>query len=134
MKNNNYMCHVPYIRKSIAYDHGFWYTCVKLWYLQKWPMMTKKSVAVDISGTICHMIVIYGTLVYNDDICRVFFIFYFFIFSKFWFFGLFRWVGRRGRDKRAENGKNPKWERNLSVMLHISGIIHHMIFINNTHL
>ena len=34
MKNNNYMCHVPYLKDSIAYDHDFWYTCVKLWYLQ----------------------------------------------------------------------------------------------------
>ena len=41
------------------------------------------SAAVDISGTIYHMIVIYGTQVWNDNICR-----HFFIFSKFWFFGL----------------------------------------------
>ena len=31
MKNNNYICHAPYFRNSIAYDHDFWYTCVK-WY------------------------------------------------------------------------------------------------------
>ena len=34
MKNNNYICHVPYCRNSMAYDHDFWYTIVKLWYLQ----------------------------------------------------------------------------------------------------
>ena len=48
-KNNNYMpCvssvpkrkititshHVSYLRNSIAYDHDFWYTFVKWWYLQ----------------------------------------------------------------------------------------------------
>ena len=26
MKNNNYICHMPYLRNSIAYDHDFWYT------------------------------------------------------------------------------------------------------------
>ena len=25
---------MPYIRNSIAYDHDFWYTCVKWWYHQ----------------------------------------------------------------------------------------------------
>ena len=33
MKNNNYIHHTPYLRNSLAYDHDFWYTCVK-WYLQ----------------------------------------------------------------------------------------------------
>ena len=28
MKNENYICHVPYLRNSIAYDHDFWYICV----------------------------------------------------------------------------------------------------------
>ena len=31
---NNYIRYVPYLRNSIAYDHDFWYTCVKWWYLQ----------------------------------------------------------------------------------------------------
>ena len=34
MKNNNYICYVPYLRNSIAYDHDFCYTCVKWEYLQ----------------------------------------------------------------------------------------------------
>ena len=34
MKNINYICHAPYLRNNIAYDHDFWYTCVKWWYLQ----------------------------------------------------------------------------------------------------
>ena len=34
MKNNNYICHELYLRNSKAYDHDFWYTFVKWWYLQ----------------------------------------------------------------------------------------------------
>ena len=36
------------------------------------------SVAGDISGTIYHMIVIYGALMQNDDVSSVFFFFSFF--------------------------------------------------------
>ena len=63
-KNNNYIRHTPYLRNSIAYDHDFWYTCVKWWYLQV----------------------------------------LFFIFSKFWFFGLLG--GSKGK-KIAQNDKRP---------------------------
>ena len=126
MKNNNCIRHAPYLRNSIAYDHDFWCTCVKWWYLQvlflqvfkilifwvvsgvkgqktvqndkkicpsflisqepyiTWlPFMvhmckmiiSKKtlSVTLHISGTIHHVIVIYGTLVENDNISRCFF-------------------------------------------------------------
>ena len=88
MKNNNYVPHVPYLRNSIAYNHDFWYSCVKWWYLQDfffhfsfffyififWAVRGVKgqkkvqdnknilSVALHISGTIYHMIVTYGTL------------------------------------------------------------------------
>ena len=34
MKINNYICHLSYHRNIIVYDHDFWYTCVKWWYLQ----------------------------------------------------------------------------------------------------
>ena len=34
MKNDNYICHATYLRNNIVYDHGFWYTCVKWWYVQ----------------------------------------------------------------------------------------------------
>ena len=33
-KNNNCIRYAPYPRNSIPYDHDFWYTCVKWWYLQ----------------------------------------------------------------------------------------------------
>ena len=92
---NNYICHASYIKNSIAYDHDFWYTCVKWWYLQvifhffkrdkraknspKWQKIL--SVTLHSSGTIgssfmvhmCKMIISPGI---------------FSIFAKFWFFGL----------------------------------------------
>ena len=34
MKNDNYICHATYLRNNIVYHHGFWYTCVKWWYVQ----------------------------------------------------------------------------------------------------
>ena len=34
MKNNNYIHNMLYISNSIAYDHDFWYTCVKWYYLK----------------------------------------------------------------------------------------------------
>ena len=30
----NYICHTPYFRKHISYDHDFWYTNVKWWHFQ----------------------------------------------------------------------------------------------------
>ena len=53
-EKQHYIHHVPFLKNSIAYKQG-----------KKWPKMTKKimSIAVDISGIIYHMIVIYGTLV-----------------------------------------------------------------------
>ena len=47
----------------------------------------------------------------------------FFIVSNFWF------LGSLG-GKRARNG--PKWQKILSVSLHISGTIHHMVVICGT--
>ena len=50
----NSVCLTPYLRNCTSYNCGFWYTCVKWWYLQH----------------------------------------FFFIFSKFWFFGVFRGEGK----------------------------------------
>ena len=127
--------------------------------------MTKKSVAVYISGTIYHMIVIYGTL------CKLMIsLGVSFIFSKFWFCGLLRgskykkwpkmtknfvlctlylrnytsfldlWCtylhvfftifpnfNFQGQQlvKRAKNGL--KWQKVMSIALHIWVSIHHFI-------
>ena len=42
MKNNYYICHAPYLKNSVAYDHDFWYTCVKWWDLQEFFSFFKK--------------------------------------------------------------------------------------------
>ena len=76
MINNNYICHTPYLRNSIAYDHDdicrsffqffdiFIFWAVRGVKGQKMAQDDKNlSVAVDISGNIYHMIVPYGTLV-----------------------------------------------------------------------
>ena len=138
MKNNNYIWHMSYLRNSIAYDHGFCYTCIKWWSVQVcfnififWAVMGVKGqkMAQD-DEKLCLFYLMPQEpyiiwLSYIADLCKMMIssgVFFFFIFSKFWFFGLLR----RG-DKRAKNC--PKWERILSVMLNISGIIHHVIFI-----
>ena len=77
------------------------------------------SGALHISGTIYHMIVIYGTLLSSDDISAKFF----FIFSKFWF----SWLLGGNRAKNS-----PKWQEIMSVAHHISGTIHHLIVIFGT--
>ena len=81
--------------------------------------MTKNSVALSISGTIHHMIVIYGAKAWNDNISRCFF-----QFSNFDFPGC----------QGAERAKNAQNDENLSVARYISGTIHHMIFIYGTHI
>ena len=48
-----------------------------------------------------------------------------FLFFKSLFCRVVRWI------KKQKNG--PKWDQILSVALHISGTIHHMIFISGTH-
>ena len=67
-------------------------------------------------GTVHHLIIIFGTFVLNDDISRCFFSFL----QNFYFL-----------DKRTKNG--PKWQKILSVLLHNSGNIHHMIVIYGAH-
>ena len=93
---NNYIRHALCLRNSIAYGHDFWYTCVKWWYLRvffslfwnfhfsgcvegkktknspKWKTAIT-SLTHHISGTVWHIIMIFGTLVWNDDISRRFF-------------------------------------------------------------
>ena len=76
----------------------------------KWPVIL--SVLLHISGTIHHVMVIYGTHVYNDNISRIFF-----HFSKLWYLESLGWV--KGQ-KMTQNNKN------FSVSLLISGTIHHM--------
>ena len=136
----NYVRHALYLR-NLTYDYHLWYTCVKWWYPQlffsffqnfdfsgclggkrakngpKWQKIL--SVTFGISGTIYHMIVIFGTPVWNDNISRQF------------FFQNFDVLGCK-RGKRAKNG--PKWQKIMCVLLHISGTIQHMSVIYGIHL
>ena len=83
----------------------------------KWQKIM--SVFFHISEAVHHMIVICVTQVWNDDISRVFF--HFFKILVFQFVS-----GVKGQ-------KWPKMARILSIVLHISGTIHHKIFIYDTH-
>ena len=72
----------------------------------KWKI-TITSVTSYISGTVKHMIMIFGTLLLNDDISRCF-IFCIFCILLFFFFLLFSFFGLGGGgavgDKRTKNG------------------------------
>ena len=104
MKNNS-IHHAPYLRNSIAYDHVFWYTCVKWWYLQIFFQFFKILTFWVVSGVkgqkmaqIEKNIYLSCSISQIPYIIRFSFMVHmykmiislgsFFIFSKFWFFGL----------------------------------------------
>ena len=150
MKNNNYIHHMPYLRNSVAY-HDVWYTFVKWWYLQvffsfffffffsflffrllgrwkgkTWPKMTKKFCLVRFISQELYII----WLSFMVHLCKM-------MISPgvfFHFFKIFDSMGcYKGRGGGCKGAKNcPKWEKILSTLLHITGIIHHMIFIYGT--
>ena len=72
-----------------------------------------------ISGTVIHRIMIFGTLLLNDDISRLFFQF----FEIFIFWAVSRVKGQ----KMAQDDK-----KILSVALHVSRTIYHMVVIYGT--
>ena len=87
--------------------------------IAQWKI-TITSVTHHISGTVNHMIMIFGTLVLNDDISR--YCFRFFDIFIFWAV-----MGGGGEGiKRAKMFQN---EEKLCVILHISGTINHRIII-----
>ena len=85
--------------------------------------MTKKNlfVAVYISGTIYHVIVIYGTLVYYDYICRVFGS----------LAGLGGWGG--GGGTKGQKMVKIQNEKEICLSCSISQESYHMIFIYDTY-
>ena len=137
MKINNYICHVPYLRNSKAYNHDFWYTCVKWWYVQAlfsffWSFFffgflrgkrakncPKRKITITFLTSKAYDHDFWYTCVKWWYIQAFFFFFYIY----FDFLGCYR-------GKRAKN--SPKWQKNLSVGLDISGTIHHMIVICGT--
>ena len=113
--------YAPYLRNSKAYYHEFSYTCVNWWYLQAlflvfWnfcvlgyygvkgqKIAQNEKVTITLfmyhnSGTVKHMIMIFGTLVLNDDISRQFIHFF-----ESFIFGAVRVI--KGQ-KIAQNDKN----------------------------
>ena len=90
MKNNNYICHMSYLTNSIAYDHLFWYNCVKWWYLQGLFKLFLKFSFFHSSYLRNCTSVVSGTHVSNDNISSNFF----FIFSKFCFFGFSKFTNK----------------------------------------
>ena len=132
MKNSNYISYKPYLRNSIAYDHDFWYTCIKCCCFHFFKILIF-GVVSGVEG---------GKMAQNDKkICLSRFIsqesyiiwlsimvhlremmmspvVVFFIFSEFWFSGL---LG----GKRAKS--DPKLEKILSARFHTSRTIHIII-------
>ena len=97
---------------------GTFFIFLKFWFLGLLRGRVKNSPKwkvkiTSVTGTIKHMIMIFGIVLQNDDISS-----HFFHFFKILIF----WVVKRG--KRTKNG--PKWERILSVALHILETIHYM--------
>ena len=84
----NYVCCAQYLRNNTSWlsfvvhknkmiiSPGIFFIISKFWFFgllggwmgKKWPKMTKKSVSLCISGTVHHMIEVFGTYVQNDDI------------------------------------------------------------------
>ena len=88
------------------------------------PKWQKRFLSVPpyISGTIYHMIFIYGTHACIKGLClQAFFTFFFFKIL------ILRIIRVEVGGKRAKNG--PEWQKILSVSLCISWTVHHMIVI-----
>ena len=99
MKNKSYICHIPYLRNSMAYDHNFWYLQMIFFHFfrilifwvasgkkgKKWPKMT----------TNCHITYCHLWYTFVKMISPLFFFFF-----QIWIF----WVVRR-------RGGSKKWSK-----------------------
>ena len=120
MKNKNKICHAPYLSNSVAYDHDFWCTCIKWWYLQEFffflififqavrGVKGQKKRPKMKNNYIRHAPYLRNNAAYDHD--------FWYTIVKWWylqvvfsFFQNFDFLGCEG-GKRAENG--PKWEKN----------------------
>ena len=95
-QNGNKFFLFPYLGNRTSLDCGFQYTCIKWLYLQQFFIFPKfwffgflgrrgqkmthnyqfQSVTLYISGTVDHIIKIFGTMAENNDICRCFSLFF----------------------------------------------------------
>ena len=96
------------------------------WKGKTWPKMTKKFCLVRFISQELYIIWLSSMV----HLCKM--MIYQGVF--FHFFKIFDSMGcYKGRGGGCKGAKNcPKWEKILSTLLHITGIIHHMIFIYGT--
>ena len=137
MRNNNYICHTPYLRNCTSSDHNFWYTYVKWWYLQGFFTFSKfcflgcyggKRVKNSPEWKItmrCYVPYLRSSIAHDH--------YFWCTCVKWWYLQVF-FSGFQNFDflsckggKRAKNG--PKGQKKLSVAVHIAGSIHYMIVI-----
>ena len=140
MKNNSYICHAPYIRNSVAYDHDFWYTCVNWGYFQVLFSFFKNFNFLGFQGSkraktvqndkkfypscfISHQQFIIW-LSFMVHLCKMIISpgVFFFIFSKIWFFGLL--VGVKGQ-KMVQNDKkfcHARYLRNHTYVIYVTPV------------
>ena len=114
-KKRNYICHTPYLRNSIEYDHFFWYTCAKWWYFQVFFVRFFKSLilwvaswvkvqkmAQNVKKNLSHSISQEWNIIWFSfmvHFCEIISPGVFLIFSKFWFSGL---LGGCKREKAVQ--------------------------------
>ena len=105
-----------YLGNSVAYDHGFWDTCVKWWYLEEFFKIFFKSLifwvvsgvkgqkmAQNDKNSVCHTSYLRNhTLMWNDDISGCLFNF-FKTFCKIFSFLIFQVVRRVKGQKTTQN-------------------------------
>ena len=141
MKSKNYICHASCLMNNAAYDHDFWYTCVKWQYISRRFLHFLKILILRIvrreggikgqkmfqndkklSCSISQEPYIIG-LSFMVPMSKM-------IISQRHFFHVFKVL-----IFQVDSGvKGQKITKNiLSVTLHISGTIHHMIAIYGTH-
>ena len=121
MKNNSYICHMSYLRSSIAYDHDFWYTCVMKMMISPggfyhffeififqvvWVVKRQKIVQNDKKLCLLCSVSQETYIMWLSFVvckCKMVSSGIFLIFSKFWFFRL---LGGLNGKKMTQNDKN----------------------------
>ena len=122
MRNNNYICHAPYLRNRTSSDHNFWYTYVKWWCLQaffqahKITQYDKSFCCTLYFRTIYHIVFIYGTHACIKE--KYLQSFFYFIFFKIM---IFRIIRRRGGGLKGK--KWPKMAKHsVSLTLYLRNL------------
>ena len=116
---------IPYLRSCSSYDFGFWYTCVKWWYLQQYFSFFQNSdfpgfskfinkcqeeilTCAPPSSHVCDFIFYFYIFIFH--VLPEFVVFYFFIFYAFLFFKLKSVKINEKIIKLKENIKNSTYE------------------------